>query len=87
MERHLSDNGLHRTDRMLIALSVLGGLAASIYSRYRQYLHYLLEYRDEQGMHIMLIHKGKTYAQYEVMIASPWGSSARGRGGNHGSWK
>ena len=58
---------------------VLGGLAASIYSRYRPYLHYLLEYRDEQGMHIMLIHHGKTYAQYEVMIASPWGSSARGR--------
>ena len=35
----------------------------------------------------MLIHQGKTYAQYEAMIASPWGSSARGRGGNHGSWK
>ena len=29
-------------------------------------------------MHIMLIYQGKTYAQYEVMIASPWGSSARG---------
>ena len=40
----------------------------------------VLEYGDEQeGMHIMLMHQRKTYAQYDVMIASPWGSSARGR--------
>jgi len=68
---------------MLIALSGFGWFSRlDLESRYRPYLHYLLEYRDEQGMHNMLIHQGKTYAQYEAMIALPWGSSARGRGGN-----